>query len=621
MSNKIINEDSKLFTYVNDLKYYLSASELYNFNNSDKIIINDCIIERPTNIIFSKIGLNAKLKFEIINNNLLISCYAIKGVNEIPINKCNGKFCDYIIIDNRFYYINFDMNLINLLVERCNIEIDKSINYEEYIYLTKELRKNNIKYEDYILDKLDELTESESNAFLNDLHANLFKYQKVGLNWLKFMVSNKCGCILADEMGLGKTLQIISLMGYINCSNCNSHFLVVAPVSLLENWRREIEKFYPKLKVYILQGSRRTGFYGELLKYDVVIVSYANANSDLSMLNMIKWDLVILDEAQNIKNPYALRTKTIKNINKKIGIAVTGTPFENHVTDIWSIIDFIMPGYLGTLNEFEKMYEDSVSSGYDLDLLIRPLMIRRRTSEVAKDLPERIDIPQPILMSEEEAKLYENERKLFDLKKITIDMIQSLRMFCTHPLVYNSEIVNEDPCLISNKYTRLCEILDEIIIKNEKAIIFTSFNKMIEVLLKDLKRRFNIPINFINGSTNPTDRQKIVDDFSEIDGSAILVLNPKAAGTGLNITAANHVIHYNLEWNPAIEDQASARAYRRGQNKTVFVYRLFYANTIEDVMNDRIQLKRDIASAAIVGNNGSEEDKKDLIRALKITPY
>jgi SNF2 family DNA or RNA helicase len=248
-------------------------------------------------------------------------------------------------------------------------------------------------------------------------------------------------------------------------------------------------------------------------------------------------------------------------------------------------------------------------------------MIRRKTIDVAKDLPERIDVPQPILMTDEEAKLYENERKVCNLKSITLDMIQSLRMFCTHPLVYNNNISNKDPIQTSNKYARLCEILSEIFIKNEKVIIFTSFNKMIEIFMKDLKERFNVPISYINGAVNPINRQEIIDKFSSIEGSSILVLNPRAAGTGLNITAANNVIHYNLEWNPAIEDQASARAYRRGQNKTVFVYRLFYANTIEEVMNERIQLKREISDAAIVGNDGTEQDKKDLLKALSLSPY
>ena len=192
-------------------------------------------------------------------------------------------------------------------------------------------------------------------------------------------------------------------------------------------------------------------------------------------------------------------------------------------------------------------------------------------------------------------------------------------MFCSHPAVFNKSYSNEDPTKICNKYLRLCEILEEIINNEEKAIIFTSFNDMIDLMIRDLRERFGIPIFFINGSIIALERQNIVDEFSAVKGSSLLLLNPKAAGTGLNITAANHVIHYTLEWNPALEDQASARAYRRGQKKTVFIYRLYYIKTIEEIINDRIEMKRNISSVAIIGNDGTE-DQNDLVRALSESP-
>ena len=307
-----------------------------------------------------------------------------------------------------------------------------------------------------------------------------------------------------------------------------------------------------------------------------------------------------------------------------MSIAVTGTPFENHMTDIWSIVDFVFPNYLGDLASFNYNFPDSIESAVCIEKLISPIMIRRRVKDVAKDLPPRIDIPQPIIMTKEEAKFYEAERikdgDLSELKSVRIDKIQKLRMYCTHPLVYDKSLGNVDPCTISNKYSRLCEILEEIFEKGEKAIVFTSFNEMINIITKDVKNRYGVYTNYINGSINASTRQSIIDEFSDLNGSGILVLNPKAAGAGLNITTANHVIHYNLEWNPAIEDQASARAYRRGQEKTVFVHRLFYANTLEDYVNNKIQSKRDISDTAIVGNIGDSMTTEDLIRALTLTP-
>lgn len=252
-------------------------------------------------------------------------------------------------------------------------------------------------------------------------------------------------------------------------------------------------------------------------------------------------------------------------------------------------------------------------------------MIRRRVKDVGKSLPKRIDVPVPILMTQEEASYYENGRLAgqedYGLTEMQLEKIQKLRMFCTHPMVYDINLINADPITLSNKYARLCELLDEIFLYREKVIVFTSFSKMIHLIVDDISKRFKVFTNYIDGSVSPSKRQTIVDEFSSINGSALLVLNPTAAGTGLNITAANHVIHYNLEWNPSKEDQASARVYRTGQTKNVVVHRLYYVDTIEEIINELIQKKRDLSEAAIVGNIGSSESKEQLIEALKKSPY
>ena len=314
--------------------------------------------------------------------------------------------------------------------------------------------------------------------------------------------------------------------------------------------------------------------------------------SDLAMFNMIKWNIVVLDEAQNIKNPDAARTKAVKLLNRELGIAVTGTPFENHMTDIWSLMDFIAPGLMGNLSGFMDMFDDDNESALNIEPILTPLMIRRKVVEVADDLPECVVIPEVLRMDNRESLMYEGEREgiLSELagKKATLASIQKLRMFCTHPFLIKELGLSGDPAKYSLKYRRLCDILSEIVECGGKAILFTSYTGMIDILNNDIPVRFAIPVYKINGSTPVANRQPIVDSFSAAKGSALLVLNPRAAGTGLNITAANYVIHYNLEWNPALEDQASARAYRRGQRNTVFVYRLFYTDTVEQVVNERI---------------------------------
>lgn len=252
-------------------------------------------------------------------------------------------------------------------------------------------------------------------------------------------------------------------------------------------------------------------------------------------------------------------------------------------------------------------------------------MIRRLVKDVANDLPEKVIIPQPIIMSEMEKEQYEELRKealqtTENGRKLSLPILQKLRMFCTHPSICDeTETLSTNPGDVSIKYQRLCDIVEEIINTKEKVIVFTSYKKMFDIFSDDITNRFGIKVRCINGDTPVESRQKIVEDFNASDKSEMLVLNPRAAGTGLNITGANHVIHYNLEWNPSLEDQASARAYRRGQEKTVFVYRLYYADTVEQIVNERIENKREIASTAIIGNDGIN-DKNDILRALQMAP-
>ena len=570
---------------------------------------------------FSKMfALKCEVSFLCSNQEIYFNVDAKKANNKYKLLVKDKKLCNYLVIDKTCYYLDSIVEIINDYISIERIDISKPINFFEYINLTKKLNEINIPYFDNVAEQTNSIKTDISISDHKGFNGKLFPYQESGVKWLSFMSDGKCGCILADSMGLGKTLQIILTLGHQKEKARSFTSLIIAPLSILENWKREINKFYPSLKCHINYGDTNLTYYKELLDYDVIITSYTSVQTNLSTYEMINWNTIVLDEAQNIKNPDAKRTKTIKELNKEVGIAVTGTPFENHITDIWSITDFVLPGYLGSLKEFNTAFEDDINSAKKLESLISPIMLRRKVEDVAKDLPNRVDIPQPLIMSVEEAKYYDAELKSFDeLKTMKLEKIQKLRMFCTHPSVYDDSYLGVDPTVISQKYKRCCEILEEIVANNEKAIIFTSFNEMINLLVNDIHNRFDIPTDFINGSIEAEDRQNIIDKFGTINGAAVMVLNPKTAGAGLNITTANHVIHYNLEWNPAIEDQASARAYRRGQEKTVFVHRLFYLNTIEEVINERIERKRSLSDTAIIGNEG-EINSKDLARALTLSP-
>lgn len=530
---------------------------------------------------------------------------------------------DHYVAENSWFFISNISDELRDLLKRWGPNENGVLTLGQYLRLLKDLSENKII--DFIDNAGPKLTNRSftTEGISVPLIAELYPYQIDGYRWMNYMTGENCGCILGDEMGLGKTLQIIALLAD-RCKKNDHHFLVVAPVTLLENWKREFSKFAPSVQTKIHHGPTRTGRYKELLIPDVVIISYGTAVSDVAMLNMIKWDIVVLDEAQNIKTPSAARTKAVKKINRDIGIAVTGTPFENHMSDLWSLLDFILPGFMGTETEFRALFDDDNESAISIEPILSPLMIRRRVSEVAKDLPERVDIPEILRMDEHESLLYENERKriLDELggKRATLVALQKLRMYCTHPWLVEDAPAFSDPARCSLKYSRCCEILEEITGKRDKAILFTSYTKMFDILREDIPKRFGIPVWEINGETPVPDRQKIVDVFSNHSGAALLILNPRAAGTGLNITAANYVIHYNLEWNPALEDQASARSYRRGQKKTVFVYRLYYADTVEQVVNERIEAKRDISELAVVGTKGTRENRDDILAALMMSP-
>ncbi|MCP8939919.1 DEAD/DEAH box helicase [Alsobacter sp. SYSU M60028] len=452
------------------------------------------------------------------------------------------------------------------------------------------------------------------------ISATLFPYQIDGWRWLKFVIGEGIGGLLADEMGLGKTLQVISVLA--DCGKKKlSQTLVVAPGSLLENWRREFAKFAPSLSVLKHHGASRTGRYADLQKYDVVVASYDTIVRDQSLMKMIEWDAVVLDEAQNIRNPEAIRTRTVKSLPRKVAVAMTGTPMENRLTDLWSIMDFIAPGYLGDLESFIARHEESVDAAQKVEPLVTPLMLRRRVSEVAQDLPARIDVPEVIQLSDAEAAEYERIRQeIFDEhgRAATLIALTRLRQFCAHPSITQGAAKTAPTGF--TKFARLADILSEIADIREKAIVFTSYTEMADMIAGYVEGQMGYFAATLDGRLPIDGRQPLIDRFSAIEGPAVMVLNPKAGGAGLNITAATHVIHYNLEWNPALEDQASARAHRRGQTLPVTVHRLFCADTVEDVVNDRVQAKRAIAGAAIVGMQGRDDDYADVIAALERSP-
>lgn len=462
------------------------------------------------------------------------------------------------------------------------------------------------------------------------LQAALFPYQARGISWMNETISHTGGLILADEMGLGKTIQIISLLLLTPPQN-SSPCLVVCPTTLIANWVRELEKFAPSLSVKVHRGQNRAGIYRDLLDSQVLITTYDTMVNDVSILSSIEWSWIIADEAQAIKNPKSNRRKSIVSIPRRRAIPMTGTPVENSLLDLWSIADFAIPGLLGTQSEFEKMHPDSLESGRTVGKLTDPIILQRRVSDVAGDLPDRIDIDVPIELDDQLVDYYiatrEQTLQKYPVAGALVATLQ-LQLVCAHPWLTlkdheesNLEYANISPVaeinLLTPKILRTLALLEEAFLTNRKVLVFSIFNKIGELLSQGLNKDARRYWNSINGSTPQNERQQIVDEFTQHAGPACLVLNPKAAGAGLNITAATVVIHFTPVWNPATEAQASARAHRRGQDQTVTIYKLFYVDTVEEVMVDRANWKRQLANEAIPM---STRDSTDLTRALQIIP-
>ncbi len=463
------------------------------------------------------------------------------------------------------------------------------------------------------------------------LNATLFPYQAHGVEWMGRTIRHTGGVILADEMGLGKTIQIIALLLIDKPSN-DEPALIICPTSLIANWRKEILNFGPELSVLIHRGSHRAGTTSGLQRAQIVLATYDTVVNDIAIFSGMKWSWLICDEAQALKNPNSTRRKAIATIPRRRTIPMTGTPVETSLLNLWSLADLAIPGLLGSQAAFEAQFRDTEDSARQLAQFTDPVVLCRKVREVAGDLPERIDIDVPLELGDSLSILYDGV--LADtLQKYSVAgalvATGQLQLFCAHPWLQGNDGQadgNDDASclrrpglpLVTPKIERTLAILEEAFRSGQKVLVFAAFNRCGDIIREAAAD--HLPAAFwdaINGSTPQEERQSVVDAFTAYSGPACLFLNPKAAGAGLNITAANVVIHYTQAWNPALEAQASARAHRRGQTEPVRIYRLFYENTVERVMIERSAWRREMGNEAVPV---STRDAHDLQRALTIRP-
>lgn len=493
-----------------------------------------------------------------------------------------------------------------------------------------------------LLQQLDGNSPLEQLSPSETFNGSLRPYQTRGFSWLAFLAKWGLGACLADDMGLGKTVQTLALIQRNRCSNERRPVLLVCPTTVVNNWQKEAKKFTPGLSVLVHHGigrNKEDAFKKMVVDHAMVIMSYGLLFRDIKFLQEVDWAGVVLDEAQNIKNPETKQAKAARSLKSDYRIALTGTPVENNIGDLWSIMEFLNPNFLGTQTQFKRKFFVPIQAEHDRAATERfkritgAFVLRRLKTEksIISDLPEKQEMKVMCPLTKEQASLYsavvrETEEALkssegIQRKGLVLATLAKLKQVCNHPAQFlkdNSSIPGR-----SGKLSRLTEMLEEIMEVGEKALVFSQYAEMGKLLRKHLMETFGREALFLHGAVPKTQRDLMVERFqNDGDGPAIFILSLKAGGTGLNLTASNHVFHFDRWWNPAVENQATDRAFRIGQTRNVQVHKFVCAGTIEEKIDDMIENKKEVAEKVIgVGESWitelSDKDLKELWKLRK----
>ncbi|MDP4179892.1 MAG: DEAD/DEAH box helicase [Bacillota bacterium] len=516
------------------------------------------------------------------------------------------------LLDLSELFSDLDINDKKIKNSKINLPANRALFLDNY--LEEKEFKAVVKNEDYEKLVSEILNPKDLKIKLDkDLNKILRDYQKFGFKWMKTLAHYGFGGILADDMGLGKTLQVLSFIKSEKAEN-GKPSLVVAPTSLIFNWKAEVDKFVPDLKVTVIAGTKgeRDSLIEEMEKYDIVVTSYGALKRDIEQYEKREFSYIFVDEAQHIKNPATLNAGSVKSLNSKGCFAMTGTPIENTLTELWSVFDFIMPGYLMSHQKFIKKFETPIVRNSDKEALmklsrfIKPFVLRRLKKDVLKELPEKIESKVIAEMTSEQKKLYaaylkkaqgevaaEIKNNGIEKSKIKIlAVLTRLRQLCCHPSTFIEEYKGG-----SGKLETLMELLEGSIQSGHRILIFSQFTSMLKIIGKELNK-LNISFFYLDGSTPAEDRMSMVNDFNSLERPVFLI-SLKAGGTGLNLTAADIVIHYDPWWNPSVEDQATDRAYRIGQTKAVQVFKIVAKGTIEERILELQEKKKDLINSVI----------------------
>lgn len=516
----------------------------------------------------------------------------------------------------------------------------------ERIKLEVELNEHLIK----LISQLNQQAEHPKLAVPLGLQAELRAYQQEGYAWLTFLRRFGLGACLADDMGLGKTVQLIAYLLHIKENTLTEPdstipSLIICPTSVLGNWQKELHRFAPSLKVLLHYGGKRLNeeaFITEAMHADVVLTSYATCSLDQETLQGLTWTTICLDEAQNIKNAQTKQSAAVRSLPARHRIALTGTPIENRLSELWSIYDFINPGYLGSARTFTNQFANAIEKDHDtqrtadLQKLIKPFMLRRKKKDPAiqLDLPEKNEMKTYVNLTAEQGALYEQTvnslmekmQKLegIERKGAILAALTKLKQLCDHPVLMtkeplpdtttptgeNSSIDTEMLVSRSSKLERLLAMVKELREEGERCLIFTQYIGMGQMLKLVLQQELQEPVLYLNGSTSKSARDRMIEQFQSTEEPAsddqpnVFILSLKAGGVGLNLTAANHVFHFDRWWNPAVENQATDRAYRMGQTRDVQVHKFISLGTLEERIDEMLENKQQLSENVISTSEG-----------------
>lgn len=563
-------------------------ADIFNSNTSGKISLDD-ILDFSYEIAIG----NDKISLEEFNKMVENSTGLVKYKNK------------YVLVDKEESKKIFEQ------VAKANL---KSMSRMELIHaaMSGQIDEYDFDYDDAFARVIKDFTKPVEVTVPKTLNGELRPYQQIGLKWLWTNVSKGFGACMADDMGLGKTIQVISLILKLKEEkSLTKPVLVICPTTLMGNWMKELQMFAPTLDAVVYHGAERALD----VKHDVILTTYAIMRIDVEELKKQSWGMIIVDEAQNIKNPDTAQTLAIKMLKSDIKIAMTGTPVENRLTELWSIFDFINKGYLGSLKDFQKSYAIPIerfketSRAAKLKMSVSPFVLRRLKTDkhVITDLPEKMVLNEYCYLTKPQAVLYEktlNEMmdKISGFTGINrrgniFKLITALKQICNHPYQFlkSGEMGKE----LSGKMEKCVSTVQTILENNEKTLIFTQYKEMGDILTKVLAQECNTEPLFFHGSLTVPQREELIDKFQNDDDTKLMILSLKAGGTGLNLTSATNVIHYDLWWNPAVEEQATDRTYRIGQDKNVLVHRMITLGTFEEKIDEMLKTKKELADLAV----------------------